>query len=63
MRCIEHGIRLPGLYSNNFAPVCKTCTRAIKSSGLFIDSSSSGKSLQRNRTETKSVSIPKDQIK
>jgi myotubularin-related protein 6/7/8 len=62
IRCIEHGIRLPGLYSNNFAPVCKTCTRAIKSSVLFIDYSTSGKSSQRNRTETKFNSIVKDQM-
>lgn len=44
-RCIEHGIRLPGLYSNNFAPVCKTCIRQIKSSPFSYERSISSKSL------------------
>ncbi|CAF1610320.1 unnamed protein product [Adineta ricciae] len=38
-RCIEHGVRLPGLYSNSAAPVCKTCTRSIKSSLSMIECS------------------------
>jgi len=51
-RCIEHGIRLPGLYSNNFAPVCKTCIRQIKNSPFSYERTLSAKSLNRNRTNT-----------
>ena len=51
MRCIEHGIRLPGLYTNSSAPVCKTCIRQIKSSPLFHEISSTGK----NRTRTGTI--------
>jgi len=55
IRCIEHGIRLPGLYSNNLAPVCKTCTRSIKSSPT------SGKLNNRNQGEIKSSTSKIDQ--
>ncbi|CAF2973142.1 unnamed protein product [Rotaria sp. Silwood2] len=61
MRCIEHGIRLPGLYSNNLVPVCKTCVRSIKLSPLFIDYTMSNKSNYRNQTEIKSSTLVIDQ--
>ncbi|CAF2134637.1 unnamed protein product [Rotaria magnacalcarata] len=50
IRCIEHGIRLPGLYSTNFAPVCKTCVRSIKTSPLYIDITASAISNNRNKS-------------
>ncbi|CAF4770744.1 unnamed protein product, partial [Rotaria sp. Silwood1] len=61
IRCIEHGIRLPGLYSNNLVPVCKTCVRTIKLSPLFVDYIISNKSKYRNQTEIKSSTSIIDQ--
>ncbi|CAF4620482.1 unnamed protein product [Rotaria sp. Silwood1] len=56
-RCIEHGIHLPGLYSNSLAPVCKTCALSIKSSPSFADFSALVKSKStefiRNQTAMK----------
>jgi hypothetical protein len=53
---------LPGLYSNNLAPVCKTCTRSIKSAPSFIDFSTSIKSPHRNQGEMKSSTSKYEQI-
>ncbi len=62
IRCIEHGIRLPGLYSNNLAPVCKTCIRLIKSPPSLTDFSTSIKSNNRKQEEIKSSTSIIDQI-
>lgn len=47
-------MRLPGLYSNSLAPVCKTCIRLIKTSPSFIDYSTSMKNSNRKQQEIKS---------
>ncbi|UJR26200.1 hypothetical protein I4U23_007543 [Adineta vaga] len=56
-RCIERSIHLPGLYSNNLAPVCRICARSIKSSPSFADFSALVKSKStdfiRNQTAMK----------
>ncbi|CAF1474994.1 unnamed protein product [Adineta steineri] len=54
IRCIEHGVRLPGLYSNSLAPVCKTCARSIKSSLSMFENSTPNKSNDQKQAEMKS---------
>ncbi|UJR22795.1 hypothetical protein I4U23_025827 [Adineta vaga] len=63
IRCIEHGVRLPGLYSNSLAPVCKTCAHSIKSTLSTIECSPSIPSNEQTFSAMKSSLVINDENK